>query len=219
MRYYGPYVFNRFDNLVKKLKDKMDPFGALVKLGKETAVEKRCIDVYTKGMIVLKQRYFFYKEVVAGKIEYSPEVGTKSNYKDRALKALQACHWRAAGIKEKLNRLISIEVPERYKIDFGLLLYYQDRNKETKSNFMKTCNDIAVSQGHVLESGRSMIVSDCEMLGFCVCHFYNVPPYMHGCIRSNVDLLDDDEFMKKFKEGAKICAKWLDKTYGLQARK
>ncbi|MCK6462449.1 MAG: hypothetical protein L6Q29_01355 [Candidatus Pacebacteria bacterium] len=200
------------------MNDRMGAYGSLVKLGKSTAVEDRYIDVYTKGMVALKQRYFFYKGIVAGRIEYSPEMGTASNYKDRALSALQTCHRRAVEIKEKINRLVSVEIPERYKRDFETLLYYQDRKEKEESSFMKEFCDIGVSQRHVFDKIDNGIVSDCEILGFCVCRFGNASPYMGGCVRSNVDMLDDGEAMKRFKEGSKLFARWLGETFGPQAK-
>jgi hypothetical protein len=193
--------------LVNKLNDERDPYSSLVKLGKATDVEDRSLKVNIKGMATLRQRYFYYKNVVSGKIEYSSEMGTKATYKSRAAAALRACHFRACEIKNDFNNLITIEIPQRYKGDLETLFELQEKKKEEKSKFMKEYLDITVSSYHVFESIETSTVSDCEMLGFCVCKEHDMPPYLHGCMEKGKDILMLDK-----GEQEKIWNEAMEKT-------
>ncbi len=207
MCYYRPFIFNRFDRLVKRLNDKTDSYASLVKLGKATDVEERYLRVYIKAISVLKQRYFYYKKIVSGKIEHSQEMGTKGTYKNRAATALRACHFRTCEIKQNFNTLISVEIPERYKGDLETLFRCQEMKKEEKSEFMKQCFDNILSSHHVFESVDNSIVSDCEMFGFCVCKEHDMPAYLYGCMEKGRDILMLDK-----KEEEKIQYEALEET-------
>ncbi|MBM2818071.1 MAG: hypothetical protein HW401_661 [Parcubacteria group bacterium] len=207
MRYYRRFIFNRFDRLVDKLDDKTDSYGSLVKLGKATGVEERCLKVYIKAMTVLKQRYFYYKKIVSDNIKYSPEMRTEATYKSRAAAALRACHIRGREIKEDFNNLITIEIPWRYKGDLETLFELQEKKKEEKIEFMRQCLDITVSSRHTFESIQNGTVSDCEMLGFCVCMEHDIPPYLYGCMGKGKDILMLDE-----EERGKMWDEALEKT-------
>ena len=212
MHYYRPFIFNGFDRLMKKLNDKTDSYGSLVKLGKATGVEGRRMKVYIRAMAVLKQRYFYYKKVISGKTEYSQGMGTKNTYKDRAATALRACHFRAREVKLDFNNLISIEIPQRYGSDLETLFELQEKKKEEKIEFMKKCLDNAVSSYRAFESTKNSIVSDCEMLGFCVCDGNNLPPFLYGCMEKGRDILmlDKEEEEKMWHEALKETAKSID---------
>lgn len=171
---YGYRIFNKFNRLVEKLNDERNPYGSLVKLGKASDVEKRFINVYIKGMRSLKSKYNYYKKVISGKIEYSPEMGTESTHKDRAMKALRACHSRAVKIKEKFDHLVNVEISHRYKNDLINLFYFCDRFVHMK---------------RVLNSVNNSVVSDCKLIRFCVCEENNVPPYTRGCMENGNDIL------------------------------
>ena len=211
MRYYRCSIFNRFDRLVGKLNDETDPYGSLIKQGKATDVEKRSLEVYIKGMATLKQRYFHYKKVISGEIEYSREMGTRVTYKNRAVAALRARHFKGREIKENFNNLITIEIPQRYKGDLETLFKLQEKKKEEKSKFMKECLDIAVSSYHVFESMENITVSDCEMLRFCVCKEHDMPPYLHGCMEKGKDILmlDKEEQEKMWNEAMEKTGEFI----------
>jgi len=204
-------IFQRFDCLVNRLKDSMDPYGSLIKLGKATHVEKRRLDVYEKGMASLKEKSFYYKGIISGRIKYSPEMRTEYTYKDRAKSALVACHARSCWIKEKYNRLIGVEIPKRYRKDLNRLFWWKDRKQKTKSDFISGCCDTFVSSMHVFESVENSIVSDCEMLGFCICEDTDVPPHMHGCMGKGRDILmlDENEKERMWEEAVKVTAGFL----------
>ncbi len=216
MRYYSACVFGKFNRMRERLKD----LSSLLKLGKATNVEIRSINVYCKGVNALKSRFYFYKSVISGDIKYNASMGTEDTYKERARSALKECHRQTVKIKDKLSKLVLVEILERYSNDFESLMYFSERSKEaerTNNPFMKNFCDIIISQKHAFEETEDSIISDCEILGFCVCNFGNTPPYIGGCMRSGVDMLNEDEFMKKFKESAKGYAEWLGKNFGPQA--
>ena len=162
----------------------MDPFGSLVKLGKMTPVEERHLTVYIKGMNVLKQRYFYCRDIISGKIRID---GNDGNIQKRAETVLSILHNRACKIKQNFKTLISVKIPQRYKNDIERLFELQKKGKENE--FMKQYTDGALSFHYVFENMGNSIVSDCEMLGFCVCGEYNIPPYMYGCMEKGRDIL------------------------------
>lgn len=191
MGYHGHRIFKRFNNLVEKLNDTMDPCGSLVKLGKATEVEKRYIDIYIKGMNSIQSKYFYYKSIVSGKKKYISQMGKKQTYKNRAMGALAACHRRASEIEKNFSKLINVEIPERYQRDLSVIFDCQELKNNTKNMFLKTYLENAVSLNHVFDHINDSIVSDCEMLGFCVCFFSKDYPFSRGCIESDIQMPDD----------------------------
>lgn len=215
MRYHNSRIFEKFNKMSERLKSS----SSLLNLGKATNVEVRLFNAYCRGVRSLNSRFYFYKSIISGDIKYNASMGTKNDCKERAISALKECHIQAVKIKNKLSKLVLVEIPERYSNDFESLMYFNERSKEAQiinDSFMKNFCDIIVSQKDAFEENEYSVVSDCEILGFCVCRLGNVP-YIDGCIRSSVDLLNEYEFMKKFKEASVAYAEWLGKTYRPQA--
>lgn len=218
MRYHNTRIFGRFDRMSERLKNS----SSLLNLGKATNVETRLFSVYCKGVSALKSRFYFYKSIISGDIKYVASMGTKNTYKERATNALKECHRQTVKIKNKLSKFVLVEIPERYSSDFESLMYFNEQSKgaERRNNpFVKSFCETVVSQGHMFEEVEYKIVSECEILGFCVCGSGNVPPYMGDCIRGSVDLLDEDELMRRFKEGLNKYAELIGKTFGPQSEK
>ena len=175
-------VFFKFNSLNEKLSNKYDPYGSLIKLGKATAVEKRYLEVYPKGISALRERVEYYSEVLLGEIKYSPEMRTSSTVASRAQKAKETCYKKAEEITMLFDKLVRIEIPQRYGKGVALLFECQEKEASAESAFMKQIYSIIVSSSHTFDTINNSIVSNCEMLGFCICNEYNRPPYLHSCM-------------------------------------
>lgn len=211
MRYCPDFVFKRFGKLVSRLCDKKDPYGSLIKLEKETESEARLILVYAKGMDVLQQRYLYYKGIISGSIKYSSGMGSEKTYQNRAYSALRACHFMACEVKNCFNQLIISEIPKRYERDLEILFCLQEKKEEVASSFNKDFYSDVVSSVHVFESMENSIVSDCEMLGFCICDKHNIPPFMYGCMEKGRDILmlDEAEERRMWQKATKITGELI----------